>query len=226
VLLTLLGMATAFAAWVWWASERHLASFAPPPPFTAAPPTDAATRAHGAHLAVTRGCTGCHGDNLQGDVFQNDALMGRAVAANLTTLMRDHGPSIFERAVRHGIGSDGKALYSMPAYNFVRLTDADIAALFAHIRRLPVAEPPLPAAWLGLPRLMIALGDDFAIPAVIPKVPPLRWQGHADAAVRRGEYLAMTSCIECHGLSLRADDPFRPAGPTAPLTRSRPGRKL
>lgn len=216
VLLALLVAAMVFAMWVWWASEKHLASFVPPPPFTAPIPTDEAALAHGARLAVTRGCTGCHGEALHGDVFQDDALTGRAVAANLTTLVRDYGPAVFERAVRHGIGHDGKALYSMPAYNFVRLSDADIAALYAHIRRLPVAEPPLPAAWLGLPRLMIALGDDFAIPAVIPKVPPLGWQTHADAAVRRGEYLAMTSCIECHGLSLRADDPFLPAGETPP----------
>ncbi len=215
-LLALLLAGAAFAGWVWWASEAHLGGFASPPAFAAPIRTDAITLARGAHLAVTRGCTGCHGNNLHGEVFGDDALMGRAVAANLTTLVRDTGPAVFERAVRHGIGSDGTALYSMPAYNFVRLSDTDIAALYAHIRRLPVVDPPLPAAWLGLPRLMIALGDDFAIPAVIPKVPPLRWQTHPDAAVRRGEYLAMTSCIECHGLTLRGDDPFRPAGEMPP----------
>jgi mono/diheme cytochrome c family protein len=208
--------AAGFAAFVWFASEAHFTSFAPPPPFTHPIATDPATIARGKHIAKTRGCFGCHGDKLQGDVFQDDPMMGRAVGANLAKLTHEHRPAIFERALRHGIGSDGRALYSMPAYNFVHLTDSDVAALYAYIRSLPVTETKLPAGWLGLPRMAIAMGDDGAIPAFLDKVPPLTWQSHPDPAVRRGEYLAMTSCTECHGFGLRGDDPFVPAGAGAP----------
>jgi mono/diheme cytochrome c family protein len=215
--LSATALATAgFAAWVWFASEAHFKSFPSPPPFTQPIPTDAATLAHGRHLAQTRGCIGCHGDQLQGDVFQDDPVMGRAVAANLPKLARAAGPAVFERALRHGIGNDGRALYSMPAYNFVHLTDSDVAALYAYLHSLPVTESKLPAGWLGLPRLAIAMGDDGAIPAFLDKVPPLTWQAHPDPAVRRGEYLAMTSCTECHGFGLRGDDPFAPPGKGAP----------
>ena len=72
------------------------------------------------------------------------------------------------------------------------------------------------AGWLGLPRIAIAMGDDGAIPAYLGKVPPMKWQADPDLAVRRGEYLAMTSCTECHGFGLRGDDPFVPAGQGAP----------
>ncbi len=208
--------AAGFAAWVWFASEAHFTSFAPPPPFTHPIATDPATLARGEYLAQTRGCFGCHGDKLQGDVFQDDPVMGRAVGANLAKLAQANTPAIFERALRHGIGSDGRALYSMPAYNFVHLTDADVAALYAYIRSLPVTDAKLPAGWLGLPRIAIAMGDDGAIPAFLGKVPPLTWQANPDAAIRRGEYLAMTSCNECHGFGLRGDDPFVPAGEGAP----------
>jgi mono/diheme cytochrome c family protein len=205
------------AAWVWQRSEAHLTGFNPPPLFGTPIPTDSASLAIGSHLAITRGCTGCHGDRLQGEVFHEGPAAGRAVAANLTRLVRDHPPAVFERALRHGIDHDGRAMYSMPSYNFIRLHDSDVAALYAYIRSLPAEESRLPRAWLGLPRLAIALGDDFAIPAILGKVPPLRWQAAADPAVQRGEYLAMTSCIECHGLTLRGDDPFNPAGSEPPV---------
>jgi mono/diheme cytochrome c family protein len=205
-----------FAAFVWFASEAHFTSFASPPPFIHPIATDAATIAKGEHIAKTRGCFGCHGDKLQGEVFQDDPVMGRAVGANLASLTHEQSPAIFERALRHGIGSDGRALFSMPAWNFAHLSDSDVAALYAYVRSLPVTDSKLPAGWLGLPRIAIAMGDDGAIPAYLGEVPPLGWQAYPDPAVRRGEYLAMTSCTECHGFGLRGDDPFAPPGKGAP----------
>lgn len=217
LLLVVVVAALALAGWVWQRSEAHLASFPPPPAFAAAIPTDATSLAHGAHLAVTRGCTGCHGKNLQGKVFHQDLASGRSVAANLTRLVHDHSPAVFERAVRHGIGHDGRALYSMPSFTFTRMTDADIAALYAYIRSVPVGDPPLPAAWLSpLVRWRLATGSDAAVPAFLTQVAPLRRQSDPDPAIARGEYLAMTGCTECHGFNLRGDNPFDPPGTGPP----------
>jgi mono/diheme cytochrome c family protein len=209
-------IAAGFAAWVWFASEAHFTSFAAPPPFAHPIASDSATLARGERIAKTRGCFGCHGNKLQGDIFDDDPIMGRAVGANLAKLAHENSPAVFERALRHGIGSDGRALWSMPAYNFVHLSDSDVAALYAYARSLAVTDSKLPAGWLGVPRIAIAMGDDGAIPAFLGKVPPLTWQEHPDPAVRRGEYLAMTSCTECHGFGLRGDDPFAPPGKGAP----------
>jgi mono/diheme cytochrome c family protein len=192
----------ALTSWVWFASEAHLESFARPAPYLSPIPEDAASIARGEHLVMTRGCRGCHGDNLQGQ-----QMWGYAVAPNLGRLARQVSPAQFEAAVRHGIGHDGKALYEMPAFSFIRLRDEDLAALIAYLRTVPDASRELPDAVLPWKiRFDLARGTDQAIPGFLDRVPPLKHGG--DDALARGEYIAMTTCIECHGFSLRADAPF------------------
>ena len=188
-------------------------SFPDPPAFTQPIPADPASIARGEHLARTRGCAGCHGPRLEGQVFHDgNWFSGRAVAPNLARLAREVPPATLEAAIRRGIGRDGRALYTMPSYNFITMTDADVAALIAYLRSAPVADQPLPRPILGVRvRWALATGSDWAIPHFLGRVPQLAWQSHADPAVRRGEYLAMTSCNECHGFGLRGDDPWAPA---------------
>jgi mono/diheme cytochrome c family protein len=106
-------------------------------------------------------------------------------------------------------------LYSMPAFSFIRLSDTDVADIVAYLQQAPVVHAELPRVSLpwGI-RLDLARGADQAIPGFLAKVPPLRRAGDPDARISRGEYIAMTTCIECHGFSLRADTPF--GGETAP----------
>lgn len=215
-----LAVTAAVPAWVWFASEAHLTSFPDPPAFATPIPTDAASIEHGRHLALTRGCVSCHsskGEMLDGDPFHPLPGGGYAIAPNLPALARQYSPAIIERAVRHGIGVDGKALYSMPSYGFVRLTDADMAALIAFLRSKPVIDHPVGKSNLG-PKLRwdIATGKDAAVPAFTGKIAPLTFRGDPDPAVRRGEYIAMTACTECHGFSLRGDNPFDPPGEGPP----------
>lgn len=197
-------------AWVWIASEAHLHSFARPPAFTAPIPTDAAALERGEHLAWTRGCRGCHGRELQGELN-----WGYAVAPNLAIYARTHDAAVFEAALRHGIAADGSAVYSMPSYNFARLRDADVADIYAYLRSVENVEIPLPAPSLPWTiRWNLATGSDKAIAAFISLVPPLERSDDPDPRMARGEYIAMTACNECHGFSLRADSPF--PGGTAP----------
>jgi mono/diheme cytochrome c family protein len=51
------------------------------------------------------------------------------------------------------------------------------------------------------------------MPAFLHLVPPLKTADEADTALARGEYLAMTTCNECHGFGLRADSPFPGSAP-------------
>ncbi|MEQ9562004.1 MAG: c-type cytochrome [Woeseiaceae bacterium] len=198
-----------FAAWVYLASENHLRSFAPPPPFVLDIPEDEQSIERGRHIALTRGCAGCHGKDLAGQV-----MWGSAVAPNLPAMARDQSAATMEAAIRHAIGVDGRALYSMPSYNFLRLRDEDVADLVAYFRSMPVIEKDLPSASLPWTiRLDIARGLDAAIPEFLHLVPPLKGAELGSEALARGEYLAMTTCNECHGFSLRADTPWGDAAP-------------
>ncbi|MBX3511214.1 MAG: c-type cytochrome [Hyphomonadaceae bacterium] len=211
-------LAAAVLAWIYAASEAHYRSFAAPPPFVHPIPEDAAAIAWGEHIARTRGCRGCHGEALEGEI-----MGGMVVTPNLPALARRVSPAALEAAIRHGVGHNGRALYSMPAYNFLHLTDADTAALIAYLRAAPVstAAPagalrPWHERWPAevLMRLAIARGEDAAMPAWLHHVPPLREQANPDPRIAQGEYLAMTSCNECHGFNLRGFQPW--AGESAP----------
>jgi len=191
------------ASWVYLRSEAYLHSFEPPPPFALAIPDDDASRARGEHLVRTRGCGGCHGDDLGGQL-----MWDYAVPPNLPKLAREINAMDFEAALRHGIDHTGRAMRDMPSYNFLRLRDADVADIIAYLRAAPVAERDLPAASLPWSiRWGLARERDVAIAAILHKVPPLKHAGE-DSALARGEYLAMTTCNECHGLTLHADSPF------------------
>lgn len=204
----LLGVVVAaggLAAWTWRASERVLRGYPLPPTLAIDTPSDAASIALGEHLVVTRGCGGCHGKHLQGDL-----MWGTAVAPNLPAYARAHDLATFEAALRHGIDHTGRAMYSMPAYNFMRLRDEDVAAIHGWLRTTPVpVSPPLPRARLPWAvRWEMARGRDKPIAGFLDGVPALARQDDPDSRIARGEYLAMTTCIECHGFSLHADFPW------------------
>lgn len=200
----------ALGSWTWARSEMQLHSYQRPAPFTLPIPTDADAIARGKHLVNTRGCRGCHGEQLEGEV-----MWGYAVAPGLPKLSREISAADFEAALRHGIDHTGRAMYSMPAFNFIRLRDADVAEIIAYLRAAPVIERQFPDARLPWKiRWEIARGRDDAIPGFLDKVPALKLQGQ-DTALSRGEYLAMTTCIECHGFRLRGDELF--GGPAPDL---------
>ena len=128
------------------------------------------------------------------------------MAPNLAAHAKVHDTNTLEAAIRDGVGHDGRALYSMPSYNWVRMRDADVADLIAFLRSAPVVHSELPQPNLGLAaRWALATGRKTI------------WRNgrlmcHHCALIwivpfyQRGHYLAMTTCVECHGLDLRGDD--------------------
>jgi len=197
-------LALLFVGLVHSANEAVFRSYPLPPPFAQQIPNDAASIARGDHLVRTRGCRGCHGDDLAGEL-----MWGYAVAPSLPALARREDAATLEAAIRHGIGHDGRAFYSMPSYNFVHLRDEDLVEVIAYLRTAPLVEKKLPTASLPWDvRLNIALGTDKPVAGFLHLVPPLKHQNDPDDRIARGEYTAMTTCNECHGLGLRADNPW------------------
>ena len=191
--------------YVYIGSERYFADVRADVPFDRVIPSDSATIEKGRHIARTRGCFGCHGQDLEGTDFSGEwDWVATAVAPNLARYAKEHSPAVLEAAIRQGIGADGRALWSMPSYNFANLSDMDTIALIAFLQSAPVVEKNLPRPRLGwAARWRIARGQaqhmaDWA--DLMP--PPLLGEGDNPQHVR-GEYLAKTTCNECHGFDLR-----------------------
>lgn len=188
-------------------SERVLRARHPvdTPPFTLALPDDSASLAEGRRIAYTRGCQGCHGPDLGGEVFLSEPYVATVIAPNLTTLVRQRTDDELERALRHGVRQDGTALFVMPSEMLRSLRDDDMARLFAWLRSLPEVDGQRAERTLGpLGRLGLALGQ----------FKPSTWYvqhetvlpAPADSALLLGHYVATSSCTECHGNDMRGFD--------------------
>ncbi len=199
-------LALGFAS-IYLLSERQLRDTEAVRGFSVTIPNDAASIEHGRHIARTRGCFGCHGQQLEGyDFGEQWDWPKRAVAPNLARYARTHDAETLEIAIRQGISADGRELTSMPSYNFARLRDEDLAAPIAFLKSAPVVELPLPRAELGWgARLDIARGRELSMADWVAMVPPLRLDRDREPVLAEGEYLAMTMCNECHGLDLRGE---------------------
>ena len=168
-------------------------------------PGDAEAIALGEHLSVIRGCTDCHYDNLAGGVFADDPALGTLYAGNLTPGAGGTGGYTDEdwvRAIRHGIGPDGKPLLWMPSQEFYFLGDEDLGALIGYLKTLPAVDNENPDHTLRpLGRALFLAGQLDLVPAELvdhdgprPQTPPV------GVTVEYGEYMAV-GCTGCHGPS-------------------------
>lgn len=161
----------------------------------------------GHYLYTTRGCAECHGDDGAGKVFIDDVEHGMRVkspdiAGGPGSLLSRYSAADFERTVRHGVKPDGRPVFVMPSDDYSGLTDADVSALYAYVRRLPPASGGPLEATIPLPvRVLYGLG---AIQDAAEKIdhtrPPA--QPVADGVtIEHGRYVA-NMCTGCHGPGL------------------------
>jgi hypothetical protein len=167
--------------------------------------------ARGKYLAETTGCFGCHsphdwtqhgGPFIEGKLGSGGALdfadlPGHIVAPNLTsdteTGAGDWTDDQFARAVREGIGHDGRALFPMMPYEFYKsMSDEDIESLVVFLHTLPPVKNKLPVTKLNFPvnYLIRNAPEPITSPITGPdRSDPVKW----------GEYVVQTgACEECH----------------------------
>ncbi len=203
--LVVAGLPILGAVAIYTASEVYLTHVSLPPSFDYPIPTEEASLNNGRHIARTRGCFGCHGQQLEGRVFTEQwNWVDRGVAPNLSVFAKKASPAQLEAAIRHGVDANGRAMYSMPSYNWVHLSDRQVADLIAFLKSVPTVQNQLPNPRLGWPaRWILATRDDDHMAALALKVPALKTSPSDNPVLHRGERLAMTTCSECHGLDLR-----------------------
>ena len=166
-----------------------------------AAPTDSASLERGRHVYLTRGCEGCHGPGTAGRVFVDDPKIARLVAPNVPKVIRGYSDADLARLLRHGVRPDGRGVAVMPSSMFYNLDDADLAALIAYLRTIPEKETNLPATQIRvLARVGLVIGQYKLEPLSIVHDAPRPSNG-PDAAAR-GQYIAKSSCTECHGATL------------------------
>lgn len=165
--------------------------------------TDSAAVVRGKHIAVTRGCTECHGPDLGGaKVFENGA-MGAVHGPNLT---RGAGgvPATwtdldYVRAIRHGVTADGRGLFLMPSADYSCFADSDMGALIAFIKSVPPVDRPRGPVALGpVARGLVTAGKIKLAAEVIDHANVQPAVVSPGVTAEYGRYVA-ASCTGCHG---------------------------
>jgi cytochrome c553 len=131
-----------FAAYVWFASARVLGRVHEAAPERLATPS-AVQLADGPRQTRIMGCANCHGRGLEGGLVFDGQPFATVWAPNLTELAPRVSDQQLAQAIRQGIGHDGRALFIMPSENYSRLSDQEVAALIAAIRRAPRSGGPV-----------------------------------------------------------------------------------
>ena len=100
---------------------------------------------------------------------------------------------MFARAIREGIGHDGRALFpAMPYQNYRNYSDEDVASMVVYLRSIPSVKNRLPKSEIPFPlsRLINTAPEPLNEPVAEPD---------ASTAVKRGEYMIKAAdCSGCH----------------------------
>ena len=156
--------------------------------------------ARGKHLAEITGCTDCHGPDLRGRLFIDEGWWrGRYFASNLTLKAQAYGDGDLARIVRDGVRPDGSGVVAMPAFGYVRITDAELADILAFVRSLPPGGEVQPPHHIG-PLDHWDLWRGTMKPAVrYVAAERAKTPAAAGTEHERARHLVGIVCAECHG---------------------------
>jgi mono/diheme cytochrome c family protein len=173
-------------------------------------PTDSPSISRGRHLAESVGkCQACHGENYAGMKVMDDPAFARLTSSNLTSgkggIGGEYRDEDWVRAIRYGVGRDGKSLIFMPSEAFTHFNDTDLAQIIAYLKTLPPADMTITKARSVGPiaRIVSILGGFPLLPAsLIPAVVNRAVVAEGPTA-EYGKYLIETGgCTGCHGPNL------------------------
>lgn len=160
--------------------------------------------ARGKHLIESRvSCNFCHGADFGGFAIVDVPMVGRWVAPNITegegSVTRGYTASDWDRAVRHGLRRNGRSS-SMPAIDFVNLSDRELSDIVVYIRSQPPVDRDLGPVKFGPVFTFLTATDSSAFSASVidhqkahATVPPV-----SAPTVEYGEHLVQV-CRGCHG---------------------------
>ncbi len=160
----------------------------------------------GAYLVSVARCFGCHSETdretdlpLPGTVGAGTTreLAMRIVYPNITPDAEAGAGTwtddMLARAIREGVGHDGRPLVPiMPYEKFRYISDEDVASIVVYLRSISPVRNALPNMTLPLPFKLVAKGFPRSLRSPVPSPD---WSD----PVKRGEYLAhLANCDNCH----------------------------
>lgn len=170
-------------------------------------PGHSADLENGALVFAAAGCGSCHAAPGGADKtvlaggHALDSPFGTFYAPNISSGPQGIGgwtlPE-FTRALRDGVSPEGQHYYpAFPYTSYARMTDTDVADLFAYLGTLPADPTPDRAHDLGFP-FTIRRGIGLWKHLYVTTDPVLA--GDLDAQLTRGRYLVevLGHCAECH----------------------------
>jgi len=171
-------------------------------------PEDGASLEYGKHRVQIL-CQGCHGEDLSGiDNWFNAGPLGTIDTANLTAGAGGVGKVFtaedFVRAIRHGIGRDGKAIFMTAVPSTAHLSDEDLGAIIAYLKTIPPVDHQLDGEqFTPLAKILLAAGVLAKLPVEAVSHEVNVTAPEKAASVEYGEYIVNTNdCRICHGPEL------------------------
>lgn len=155
----------------------------------------------------TRGAQPKHGKKGAGTIFV-EAGMQWLVAPNITpdreTGAGNWTDEQFARAIREGIGHDGRRLFPMMPYmNFRQMSDEDLASVVVYLRSLTPVRNVLPKT--ALPEVIKG-----SLPPHQPITQPVPGPDMSNP-LERGKYLVtLGNCMSCHTAMNKQGQPLMP----------------
>ena len=137
------------------------------------------------------------GTMLAGIRFEEEGMPGEVYSPNITsdpeTGAGNWSDDQLARAIREGIGHDGRALFPMMPYGKLRaMSDEDLASVVVYLRTVPPVPHKQPDTKLIFPVNRLINGAPDPIDSPVPEL-------DRSTAEKRGAYLArLATCADCH----------------------------
>jgi len=172
-------------------------------------PSDSASVAEGERLVSIYMCAKCHGEQLEGHLIAEDPVFGRLVAPHIApgagSVTAGFTEDQWVRAIRHGVGGDGRPLVVMPSYEYNTLSREDLGRIIAYVKQVPAVDHTPPKMRLRLAQVLIGAGVfPFDYDRIDHSVPPVT-KPASDDLVAKGRYVGML-CRACHGADLMGSE--------------------
>lgn len=161
----------------------------------------------GRYIAVAGDCVACHsipgGDKPFAGGYKLDTPFGTLLSSNITqdkqTGIGDWTEQQFADALRKGKGRDGENLYpAMPYTAYAKMTDADVADLYAYIKTIAPVSHAVDTNQLPFPFNIRLFLSGWNLMFFDSK--PLASSANQSAQWQRGQYVveALEHCAACH----------------------------